>query len=325
MTFIKQVTRRAAIAAVAVTTGLGLLGASAHADYPEEPIKIIVPTQAGGGMDSVARILQRYFESSNALGQKVVVVNMDGAGGTIGTRAVHDADPDGYTIGLWHEGLITSAVMGVTDYDHTDFTILGITGYSEIGLGTAADGKIADFKDLIAKAKAAPDTILVATNVGLAVHFVPLMMQEKAGITLHYVQVGGGAKRFPSVVGGHTDVAIFAVSEFLQWKDAGLKPLVIFSEARMPELPDVPTAREMGIDLVANGMRIWMAPKGIPDAARTKLTALLKAAVESDAGKQAFIDAGFRPVFIGPEETVKILDGWAANAKPLVATAKQLK
>lgn len=294
-------------------------------DYPTKPVRAIVPTNAGGSVDSVARIIQRFADTDGGFGQKIAVVNMDGAGGTIGTRAVNEAEPDGYTIGLWHEGLITSAVMGVTDFDHTDFTILGITGYSEIGLGTAAGGKISDFDDLIAKAKAAPDTISVATNVGLAVHFVPLMMQEKAGVTLHYVQVGGGAKRFPSVAGGHTDVAIFAVSEFIQWKDAGLKPLVIFSEERVPELPDVPTAKEMGVELVANGMRIWTAPKGIPEEARTKLTALLKAAVESPDGKQAFVDAGFRPVFIGPDETLAILDGWAANSRPLVETAKQLQ
>ncbi len=105
-------------------------------DYPNKPVRAIVPTNAGGSVDSVARIIQRFADSDAAFGQKIAVVNMDGAGGTIGTRAVHDAEPDGYTIGLWHEGLITSAVMGVTDFDHTDFTILGITGYSEIGLGT---------------------------------------------------------------------------------------------------------------------------------------------------------------------------------------------
>ena len=294
-------------------------------DYPNKPVRAIVPTNAGGSVDSVARIIQRFADNDADFGQKIAVVNMDGAGGTIGTRAVQEAAADGYTIGLWHEGLITSAVMGVTEYDHTDFTILGITGYSEIGLGTAVEGSITDFADLIASAKAEPDTISVATNVGLAVHFVPLMMQELADITLHYVQVGGGAKRYPSVVGGHTDVAIFAVSEFIKWKDSGLKPLVIFSDERMPELPDVPTAREMGIDLVANGMRIWIAPKGIPDKARTKLTELLKSAVESDAGRQGFIDAGFRPVFIGPEEAVAILDTWDANARPLVETARQLQ
>jgi tripartite-type tricarboxylate transporter receptor subunit TctC len=215
--------------------------------------------------------------------------------------------------------------MGVADHDHTDFRILGITGYSEIGLGTGEDNEIDSFEQLMEKAKANPDTVLVATNVGLAVHFVPLMLLDKAGVVFRYVQVGGGAKRFPSVVGGHTDVAIFAVSEFIQWKDADLKPLVIFSEERMPELPDVPTAKEFGIDLVANGMRIWIAPKGTPDDVAAKLSAMLQSAVESEAGKAEFINAGFRPVYIGPEETVAILDEWKANAEPLVETAKQLK
>lgn len=313
---------RILLAAAAMT----MAASFAHAQqFPAKPVKVIVPTNAGGSVDSVARIIQRYVDESGALGQKLAVVNMDGAGGTIGTRAVREAEPDGYTIGLWHEGLITSAVMGVTEYDHTDFRILGTTGYSEIGLGTGDDNEIDSYKELIDKAKANPDTVLVATNVGLAVHFVPLMMQEKAGVKLRYVQVGGGAKRFPSVVAGHTDTAIFAVSEFIQWQTAGLKPLVIFSEDRMPELPDVPTAREMGVDLVANGMRIWIAPKDTPDEAVDRISAVLKQAVESEGGKAGFVEAGFRPVFIGPQETVAILDEWKANAEPLVEAAKQLK
>jgi tripartite-type tricarboxylate transporter receptor subunit TctC len=309
----------------AVALTFAAVGAVSAQDYPSKPVRVIVPTNAGGSVDSVARVIQRYVEESGSFGQNLVVVNMDGAGGTVGTRAVSEAEPDGYTIGLWHEGLITSAVMGVTDYDHTDFTVLGITGYSEIGLGTGVDNDIDSFQDLLDEASANPDEVLVATNVGLAVHFVPLMMQEKAGIELHYVQVGGGAKRFPSVVAGHTDIAIFAVSEFIKWQTEGLQPLVIFSEERMPELPDVPTAREFGIDLVANGMRIWIAPKGIPDEAVVALSDMLREAVESEMGRTAFVDAGFRPVFIGPEETVAILDEWQANATPLVDTARQLQ
>ena len=80
-------------------------------------------------MDSVARILQRYFEANpDVLGSNVVVVNMAGAGGTIGTRAIMEAEPDGYTVGFWHEGLITSAAMGVVDYDHGSFEVLGGDG-----------------------------------------------------------------------------------------------------------------------------------------------------------------------------------------------------
>jgi tripartite-type tricarboxylate transporter receptor subunit TctC len=308
-----------------LSLAVAVIGAAAAQDFPTKPVRVIVPTDAGGSIDSVARIVQRYVDTSGVLGQKLAVVNMPGAGGTIGTRAVLEAEPDGHTIGLWHEGLITSRVMGVVDYDHTSFRILGITGYTEIGLGVGEDGEIETIDDLLARAKANPDTVLVATNVGLAVHFVPLMMQDKAGVTLRYVQVGGGAKRFPSVVAGHTDTAIFSVAEFAKWQSAGLKPVVIFSEERVPELPDVPTAREKGIDLIANSMTIWLAPKDTPDAAVSKLSGVLRSSVESEEGSGALKDAGYRAVFIGPEETVAILDEWKANAEPLVPKAIELK
>jgi putative tricarboxylic transport membrane protein len=308
-----------------LSLAVAIVGAAVAQDFPNKPVRVIVPTNAGGSVDAVARIVQRYVDESGVLGQKLAVVNMPGAGGTIGTRAVLEAEPDGYTIGLWHEGLITSKVMGVVDYDHTDFRILGITGYTEIGLGVGDDNESDTYDDLMARAEANPDTVLVATNVGLAVHFVPLMLQDKAGVVFRYVQVGGGAKRFPSVVAGHTDMAIFSVSEFVKWQTAGLKPIVIFSEERVPELPDVPTAKEKGIDLIANSMRIWVAPKDAPNEAFNKLAEVLRSAVESEAGSKALTDAGFRAVFIGPEDTVAILDEWKANAEPLVATAKELK
>jgi putative tricarboxylic transport membrane protein len=301
------------------------VGGSVAQDFPNKPIRVIVPTDAGGSIDTSARIVQRYVETTGALGQRIAVVNMPGAGGTIATRAVKDADADGYTIGLWHEGLITSAVMGVVDYDHTSFRLLGITGYTEIGLGVGEDSEIDSYDDLMAAAAASPDTVLVATNVGLAVHFVPLMLQDKGDVVFRYVQVGGGAQRFPSVVAGHTDSAIFSVAEFAKWGEAGLKPVVIFSEERVPELPDVPTAREKGIDLVANSMLIWVAPKDTPDEAVGKLVDVLRSATESPEGAKAMTDAGYRAVYVSPEDTVAILDEWKANAEPLVAKARELK
>ena len=315
---------RTSAAAFGIAAALTVPAAAQEA-FPSEPVRVIVPTAAGGSVDAIARVVQRYVDSSGALGdEKLVVVNMPGAGGTIGTRAIRDADPDGYTIGLWHEGLITSKVMGVVDFDHTDFTILGGTGYTEIGLGVGMDNEITSLDDLLAAAKETPDSVLVATNVGLAVHFLPLMLQDKAGVQFRYVQVGGGAKRFPSVVAGHTDTAIFGVSEMAKWKDAGLRPIVIFAEERAPELPDVPTAREKGIDMVANGLRIWLAPKGLPEDVAAKLTTVLRDAVESDEGKTALENAGFRPVFSSPEEITEVLDQWGVDAEPLVAKAKEL-
>jgi tripartite-type tricarboxylate transporter receptor subunit TctC len=318
--------RWAGLAAAVLTAMLVTASPSLAQDFPAKPIKVIVPTNAGGGMDHAARVLQRYLDESGALnGQKLAVVNMPGAGGTVGTRAIREAEPDGYTIGLWHEGLITSKAMGIVDYDHEDFAVLGIAGYADLGLATGKDNAIDSFKQLLETAKAKPNTVLVATNVGLGVHFVPLMMQSKAGVELKYVQVGGGAKRFPSVVAGHTDIAIFGTAEMTRWADAGLWPLVLFAEKRSPVLPDVPTAKESGIDLIARSYRIWVAPKGTPADRVAYLSGKLKEAIGSDQAQKAFKDGGLVPAFLPPAEAAAVLAEWKANATPLVSKARELQ
>lgn len=167
MEILIQSTRRLVLAAGAMSLVFAALGTDAQAVYPEKPIKIVVPTQAGGGMDSVARILQRYFESSNALGQNVVVVNMAGAGGTIGTCAIMEAEPDGYTVGFWHEGLITSKAMGVVDSDHDTFEMLGTTGYGDLGFGVSVESSYQTFEELLAAAKRFPSVVAMHSQASM--------------------------------------------------------------------------------------------------------------------------------------------------------------
>ncbi len=327
MTTFRALSRRLAcgLAVAAAGAVLAFGGGTAEAAYPEKPIRVIVPTQAGGGMDSVARIFQRYFDENDLLGQKMVVVNMDGAGGTIGTRAVRDAEPDGYTIGMWHEGLITSNVMGVADFDHTAFELLGVTGYGDLGFGVGEDSPYQTFDALLDAARAAPDTVKCATNIGLPVHFVPLMVQDEAGVEFRYVQVGGGAKRFPSVVAGHTDFAIFGAIEMVKWGDAGLVPIVLFADERNTLLPDVPTAKELGVDVVARANRIWLAPKGTPPEIVEHLENAFRTAMADPVIQEQMVDQGLVPVFVEPEALLTELDWWAAKAGPLVAKARELQ
>lgn len=322
-----EVSRRLAcgLALAAASAVLALGSATAEAAYPEKPIKVIVPTQAGGGMDSVARILQRYFDENDVLGQKVVVVNMPGAGGTVGTRAILDAEPDGYTVGFWHEGLITSNAMGVVDYNHEAFEVLGATGYGDLGFGVSTESPYQSFEELIDAARANPDTVKCATNIGLPVHFVPLMVQDQADVEFRFVQVGGGAKRFPSVVAMHTDFAIFGAIEFIKWGDADLKPIVMFSEERVELLPDVPTAKELGIDVVARANRIWLAPKGTPPEVVAHLSEALRTAMADPAVQQQMSDLGVAPVYVEPEAMSAELNGWRDRATPLVELARQLQ
>src|SRR5690606_1207988 len=110
-----------------------------------------------------------------------------------------------------------------------------------------------------------------ATNIGLPVHFVPMMFGEAAGIDFRFAQIGGGSQRLASILGGHTDISMFSVSEFLRFAESGIRPLMLFSAERDERLPDVPTATELGFDFVREDGRIWLAPKGVPEAQLTYL------------------------------------------------------
>lgn len=313
------------VAAACTAAAIALVVSSgAAAAYPEKPIKIIVPTGAGGAIDGIARIFERAFEEHKILPQRMVVVNMDGAGGTIGTRAIKDAEPDGYTIGLWHSGLVTSAAMGVTDYDHSAFTIIGSTGFAVMGLAVKADGKVGSFKKMIEMSKAEPSSIKVAVNIGLPVHFIPLTVADKAGVEMRMVQVGGGAKRLASVLGGHTDVALFSVQEFLKYEPSGLKPINVFSAERSPLLPDVPTAVEMGVDVLASDSRIWLAPKGVPKERVDYLVKAFETAMSKADVKERLEGFGINAHFVDPVTLTKELDRTRDEVTPLVAKARSL-
>nr|WP_306265556.1 tripartite tricarboxylate transporter substrate binding protein [Pararhizobium sp. IMCC3301] len=301
----------------------GLISTAAYAqsDYPSEPLRIIVPTDAGGSVDALARIFQRGIEKQKVY-PSVVVVNLPGAGGTIGTRALREAKPDGYTIALWTSGVITSKAMGVVDYDHTAFTVLGGTGQTEIGMGVLDSSPIKTPQDLIEMSKANPGSITVATNIGLPVFFIPMMFQEEAGIEMKFVQIGGGAKRLASILGGHTDIAQFSVSEFQQYKESGLRPLFLYSQERSAELPDVPTAVESGVNLSITEPRIWIAPAGLGDAEAAKLREVLST-VAADPNIVAELEGqGIDPTWYGPEPTKEQLDDAAARTEPLAAAAR---
>jgi tripartite-type tricarboxylate transporter receptor subunit TctC len=304
-----KITRRTALmlGAAAGLMPLGLPIAQA-AGYPEKPVRTIIPIAPGGQTDVVTRLLQQTIDKHKLLPQPLVIVNNAAAGGSAGTRLVRDADADGYTIGFFHMGLLTAPAMGVVDYDHTAFELIGQVGRTQIGMGVPEASRFKTIKDVLAEAKAKPDTITVAMNIGLLPHFVPLMFQQDAGVTFRYVQAGGGAVRLKSLLGGHTEMSLFSGPEFLLYKEQGIRPLVMFSDARAPELPAVPTAKESGVNTVFEERIIAFAPKG---TAKDKLEILgkaLKAAMDDPEVTERFKGLGIDRVFIDGPKLKELLD-----------------
>jgi putative tricarboxylic transport membrane protein len=304
-----KITRRDALA-LAAATGAAPFAASRGwaANYPEKPVRLIVPIAAGGQTDVVARLLQQTIDRKKLLPQPIVVVNNAAAGGTTGTRQVKDSDADGYTIGIFHMGLLTAPAMGVVDYDHGAFELIGQVGRTQVGMGGLAEGRFKTIREAIAAAKEKPETVTVAMNIGLLPHFVPLMFEQDAGVRFRYVQAGGGAVRLKSVLGKHTELSLFSGPEFLLFQSQGIRPLVMFSDARTPELPDVPTAKEIGVGTVFEERVIAFAPKGTPKDRVGVIATALRAALDDPELVDRYKGLGIDRVFIEGPNLRQLLD-----------------
>jgi putative tricarboxylic transport membrane protein len=305
-----RINRRTALslAAAAGFAPLGLSRAKA-AGYPEKPIRTIIPIATGGQTDVVGRLLQTAIEKHKLLPQPLVIINNAAAGGAVGTRQVKDSEPDGHTIGFFHMGLLTAPAMGVVDFDHGAFELIGQVGRTPVGMGCLDSSRFKSIKDVIAEAKQKPDTITVAMNIGLLPHFVPLMFQQDAGISFRYVQSGGGAVRLKSLLGSHTELSLFSGPEFVLFKEQGIRPLVMFTEARTPELPDVPTAKESGANTVFEERIIAFAPKGTPKDRLDVVAKALKASIDDPDVTARYKGLGIDNVFLDGPTLKGVMDG----------------
>lgn len=286
------------------------------AAYPDRPIKVIVPTDPGGSVDMVARTIGRAIEENGLLDTKFIIVNQPGAGGTIGTRRIRDAKADGYTIGLWHQGLVTSKAMQIVDYDHTAFEVIGSVGYSDVGIGLGPKSAIKDYPDLLEQSKTR--SIKFATNIGLPVHIVPMIFAQENSIEFQFIQVGGGSQRLSSILGGHTDLGVFSSLDFSNFYEAGIRPVVFFSERRLDQYPDVPTAMEMGLDFQYHTLYIWIAPLGLSESIKGALESALKGAAEDKQVINYLESLGLVSHFQNGSEIEPALRDMKARSIPLI-------
>lgn len=299
------------------------LGRQALAAFPEKAIRVIVPTATGGSIDMNARLFERTFETSGLLPQPLTIINVTGAAGSVGLRQIKDSAPDGYTVGIWHNGLVLASIMDVIDFDHTAFDLICQTGSSALGIGARADGPFADAKALVEAAKADPDTVKAAVNIGLPVHVVALMFARAAGARFRYVQTGGGSQRLASILGGHTDFSAFSPQELMQYRASGLKPLLVFAPERVPQLPDVPTARELGWDLEWVEERFWIAPKGTDPQRVAFLADSFEKAMALPETRKWFEEQAISPSFSRAPAAAERLTAVSAKIAPIADELKK--
>ena len=277
---------------------LGLPVMDAGADFPDKPITVIVPFAAGGGSDTFVRIFQKAIREENLSPQPIVVKNVAGAGGTIGSRAALKAKPDGYTILCLHDGMYTAQHYGNADWGPSDFEPIAAIGRSGVVIAVRDNSPFQTLAELMDEAVQRPYELVFGTNIGAPNHYSAMFLQKgKPGAKFRFTQTGGGAKRLSQLKGGHVDLTGFSVGEYEQFKAAGIRAVAVLSEKREPSYPDLLTAKEQGVDAVHGLMQFWWAPKGTPPERIAYFEDLLKQAMETETVQKRLASLHVDPIF----------------------------
>lgn len=242
-----------------------MVAAAAHAsEYPTKPIEMFLPVAAGGDTDVNGRIFAKYL--TKELGQTVVIVNIGGAGGSIGTQELMNSAPDGYRILWYHNSTILNEITGVSKINYKDLEVACIPLLDETAILIARkDSGWKDLNDLVAYAKENPGQILAGMETATLAHLVPLALADVAGIELAIVDIGAANARTAGLLGGQIDVYFGqygVVKDYIENGD--FVALCALAEERNPYYQDVPTAKELGYDLVFDKFFYFAFPKGTP-------------------------------------------------------------
>jgi tripartite-type tricarboxylate transporter receptor subunit TctC len=268
---------RRLVAALAVS----LLPAVALAAYPDRPIKLIVPWAAGGDTDNIFRPFTPLMQKH--IGETVVIANVAGASGTKGAKEAKDSPPDGYTVYGMHDYIHSTYYTGVSDVNYTDFEPVCLVSSTPSVLTASPKTPWNDWKSLLADAKARPGQITVGATLGSTSHFFPALIEKAAGIKFKYVSYEGLAPRMNAILGGHIDLTDANLTQKGKVEAGQLKFFGIATERRNAEMPNVPTLKELGVNVVYDVNRGIVAPKGTPGDVLAKLEAACAATVKEPA------------------------------------------
>ena len=259
------------------------LGSSGSDAFPQRPIRVIVPFNPGGGTDTYVRILQKAIKDNDLMPQPLVIMNKPGGGATIGSTYVKDAKNDGYTLLCLHEALLTSKVTGQSPHGPEAFEAVAATGEAGMLIIVNDAGPFQSMEAFMDEAKERPETLKFGVNFGTPTHFAGIQLENTVpGARFRLVSAGGGANRLAALMGGHLDAAIFSVGEFVRFRSNGLRALAYLREERLDELPDIPTAEELGYPVFSSNLQYWWYPKGTDSKVVDYMADVLKKAMDSD-------------------------------------------
>jgi tripartite-type tricarboxylate transporter receptor subunit TctC len=290
---------------LAAIAALGM-AAGAAAEYPDRPVRLIVPQAAGSATDTVARLLAP--EMARPLGQTVIVENRPGGALTIGIDAVAKAAPDGYTIGMGPIGAmaITRHMVAKLPYDiERDLQPVALVARGHLLLAVSPSLPVHSVRGLIDLAKKMPGKLTNASSSnGSPGHVAGELFKFMTGTDIVHVPYKGGAMAINDLIAGHVQVMWESLNSIAPHARSGkVRALAVSGAHRSPGFPDLPTIAEAGVPGYEAGT--WtgiIAPAGLPPAILAKLNAAVNEAIRSQLFKDRFATIGDEPAGGTPEE-----------------------
>jgi len=292
---INRVAVRSLLATGLAVAGLIVQSTALAAGFPDRPIRLVVPYPPGGTSDNVARSIQQPLEK--ALGQTVIIENISGSAGTVGTASLATAKADGYTLGINASATITTSPhLTPVNYDLDSFSPVARVAISYLGIAVRPDFPASNFKEFVEYAKTHRVTVS-NTGIGATTHLCVEALKSETGTQLIQVPFKGSSPSMNAVINGHID-AVCDPALLNPMQSGILKPIVTLTPERWKEIPDTPTYKQAtGKEFPVTNWYVALAPKGVPDDRLEVLTDAFKQALADPELSKRFASMGIQPYF----------------------------
>jgi tripartite-type tricarboxylate transporter receptor subunit TctC len=262
------------------------------------PLRILVGFPPGGSADVLARLIGDAIREDFS---HVTVENRPGAGGRIALTAVKNARADGQTVIILPSGpmVLFPHVYKKLDYDPVkDFTPISLIAHFQFGVVSGPASGARSVAEMLAKAKADPKGATYGSpGLGTLPHFMGVLMEQSSGVPLTHVPFQGGAPANNALLGGHIGYKFDVVSETAELHRAGkVRIIAVTGSRRDPQVPEVPTLREAGVDMEATAWFAMYGPAGLPAEAQTRLERAVSRAVKNPAMQERMLKLGYEAV-----------------------------
>lgn len=283
---------------LAAVLAVSLLGSAAAQTEGKQPLKIVVGFPPGGSADTLSRLIADGLRSDFA---PVVVENRAGAAGRIAITAVKGAKPDGQTVIIMPNGpmVLFPHVYKKLDYDPVkDFTPISLLARFQFGLVAGPSAHVKTVAEMVQKIKADPGSATYGTaGAGTVPHFLGQMFSQASSVTMLHIPFQGGAPANTALLGGHVNYKFDVVVETAEFHRAGkVRILAVSGAKRDPQVPDVPTLKESGVDMTADAWFAMYGPAGVPSATREKIERAVISALKQPELRERMQRQGYEPV-----------------------------